>query len=175
MSDWPSIETILVPTGMVSSVSMCAVGCLGNPTLASAAWPSASLAIYIPFRSAIPVLVTHMLVLNGSTVNGNVDIGIYDTAGTRLVSTGAVAQSGVSTVQSIDITDTLIGPGQFYLAMSHSSGTATTLRMPITADFLRVFGCAMEASAHPLPATATFTTIDQAYLPIIGFMAQAVM
>jgi hypothetical protein len=57
-----------------------------------------------------------MLVLNGATASGNMDVGIYDYAGTRLVSSGSTAQSGTSAFQDFDITDTLLGPGIFYLA-----------------------------------------------------------
>ena len=175
MSDWPPIETLLVPVEKLTAFSMCSCGPLPHGTVANAVWPAANLAIYIPFRVSAPVLVTQMFTTNGSTVAGNVDIGIYDVAGTRLVSSGATAQSGTSALQAYDITDTLLAPGQFYLACSLSDGTATIARVATSAQFLRAFGCAQEASAHPLPATATFATMAQAYLPIIGLTTESVV
>ena len=49
--------------------------------------------------------------------NDNIDVGIYSADGTRIVSAGSTAQSGTEIAQNFAIADTLIGPGDFYLAM----------------------------------------------------------
>lgn len=175
MSDWPELAAYLSPIGSISPSSPCGIG-IGLGAYASAAWPAANLAMYVPFRVVTPIIATQMFVLNGGTANGDIDIGIYDSSGTRLISSGATAQSGTNTFQLIDITDTLLGPGQFYLAISLSSGTGTTTRVNTSsAQLLQCYGLAQEASAHPLPVTATFATIGQAYVPIFGLTTQAVV
>ena len=163
MADWP--QALVLPHGAVTITPHslhsigAATGSLGNP--GSSAWPAADRAIYIPFRIAQPILVVKMFMINGATVNGNVDLGIYDPAGVRLVSMGSTAQAGASALQTFDITDTQIGPGLFYMALAIDNTTATTIRESDSSGVdLAVFGCAQEASAFPLPATATFAAIS---------------
>jgi hypothetical protein len=138
----------------------------GSPT--AAAWPSANLAIYIPMAIDRPEVITALWVYNGS-VNGNIDIGVYDEDYNRLVSTGAVAQSGANTIQSVDITDYAIAPGLYYMGLSLSSGTGQVFRSAaVSLPYVRAFGVTQEASAHPLPATATFAALANHYVPVFG-------
>ena len=133
---------------------------------ASAAWPSANRAIFIPFHLDEPTIITAIGVPNGATATGNFDVGIYDVAGTKIVSSGSTAQAGTSAIQTVDITDTLIGPGDFYMAiaMDGTSGTMYSTNSPAVSH-LRMAGMLQMASAFPLPATATFATITSAYVP----------
>jgi hypothetical protein len=142
-------------------------GVLGN--IASGVWPSANLAIYIPFFLVEPVSIAQLFLYNGSAVSGNVDVGLYAEDGTRLVSTGSTAQAGTSMLQFFDVTDTWLGPGVFYLASALDNTTGTTQRVaPSNVMVLSVQGVAQQASAFPLPAAATFAALTFSYLPYVG-------
>ena len=176
MSVWPI--TVVPPLPVIQTWSMEALGielmtiqrdlsAIGSTTV-----PAANRAFYIPFMLAMPIVVTRLWWENGGTVSGNVDVGIYDSVGTRIVSTGATAGSGTIAIQSVDITDTLIGPGRFFLAISCSSATATlmaTTDAP-SLEALRSRGAFNQETAHPLPATATFATVISSFIPVVGLL-----
>lgn len=129
----------------------------------SAAWPTASLAIFYPFILEEPERAFQMSTENGATVSGNVDVGIYNEAGTRLVSIGGVAQAGVSTIQLHDIADTALAPGLYYQAVVLDNTTGTFSRNgSVGASTGRIAGLQQMAAAYPLPATATFATFATA-------------
>lgn len=137
-------------------------------TIASATNPSQNLAFYTPFVVSIPTMIRKMWVYNGATVNGNLDLGIYDAKGTRLVSSGSTAQSGTNDLQAVDVTDTLLSPGLFYLALASDSATSTFFAQTFTATWALSFGLLQQASAFALPATATFAAFTQTTYPIYG-------
>lgn len=146
---------------------------------AGGAWSSPAgttgLALYFPFQLPAATVATQMWWHNGSSVAGNIDAGIYDAEGTRLVSTGAVAQSGASAVQLADITDTALIPGAYYFALSTSS-TGQIYALSLNRGVSRLAGILQQtASAHPLPATATFA-VPSADRPIfmMGFTGTTV-
>ena len=176
MSTWdaPVLGNLIT----ITSASPESVGAPVNiGTLASATWPTANKAIFMPFRvfhsQGITVLV--LAWMNGATATGNVDMGIYDAAGTKLVSTGSTAQSGTSTIQQVDVTDTLLGPGLYYFALALSSTSGTTIRSSILLLSHKLLGQAEVTSALPLPATVTFATITSAYLPLVQLSARTVV
>jgi hypothetical protein len=146
----------------------------GNGAPGSATWPAANRAIYVPLRVATPTVFSQAWLKNGSAVSGNVDIGIYSADGTRLVSTGSTAQSGTNAYQTIDMTDTLVGRGLYYIALSIDNTTATTFRRNLDAASMRGVGVAQEASASPLPASATFAAVVSAYMPEFGVLGRTV-
>ena len=163
--------------GVISIQAMLA-GC-NNVTfttgIGTAAYPTANTAIYIPFRTSVPLIATAMYVQNGGTLSGNLDLGIYTANGTRLVSSGSTAQSGTNTLQVVDITDTLIGSGLFYMAIAVDNTTATVGKIAITAPLGRVVGLAQQATAFALPATATFAVFTQALCPNIGITTRGTL
>jgi len=134
-------------------------------TNASTAWPSASRAMYIPVACPGPFTIRKFTCHNGGAVSGNVDLGIYTSEGQLIISTGGTAQSGTGTQQVIDVTDTLIPPGWYYLAMVIDNGTGTNQRVASSAFAKRFHGCRQQASAYPLPSTATFADAADAYWP----------
>ena len=128
--------------------------------LTSLAWQTANAAFFFPFTIDVPTTIVQMSWANGATVSGNVDIGIYNSEGTLLVSSGSTAQSGVSANQTVNTTDTLLSPGKwFYLALAVDNTTATLLGVALSAAFNQAMGVLSMASAFPLPATATFASI----------------
>ena len=142
---------------------------------ASTAYPTANQAIYVPFYLTERLTVTQLWWVNGASVSGNVDVGIYSEDGRRLISTGSTAQSGTNATQVVNITDTPLGPGLFYLALAMDNNTGTLVRGTAgSVDRLKATGCAQEASAFALPATATFATIASDYVPLFGLTTRSV-
>jgi hypothetical protein len=139
---------------------------------ASATWPTANRAIFIPFRIATPIVVRQLWMFSGSAVSGNFDIGIYGEKGTRLVH-GSAVQSGVNAAQVVDVDDTLIGPGVFYFALVLDNTTGTYLGAQMGGSLGKFLGIAEQASAYPLPATATFATETMNIQPLIGLSGRS--
>jgi hypothetical protein len=135
---------------------------------ATAAWPTANLAVYVPVRIPTACVVKKLALSNGSAVTGNFDIGIYNAAGSRLVSTGSTAQSGTATEQVVGVTDTALSAGLYYFAACHSS-TGSVMAVSPVAPIAAAHGVLTEAvGAVTLPATASWA-VDQtiAVIPLV--------
>lgn len=173
MSDWPN-RGLLVPgePGFVSTNSSL-LG-LNTTAIASTAWPSANYAAFVPIRLSRPYTAYKMVVGAGATAAGNFDVGLYDRYGNRLVSSGATAK-GASTEHVLDITDTRIGPGLYYMALAADgtnnyvsitpSGTA-----PVPLQKTRAYGVLGMAAAYTLPDPATFAAAAFAQVPAIAVL-----
>jgi len=140
----------------------------GGSSPGSAAFPAANDAIFVPFviQSATPI--KRLFSANGTVASGNIDVGIYSEDGARIVSAGSTAQAGTTDLQFFDIADLILGPGRYYMAVALDNGTGTLQRANIIVARLQCLGLAKQASAFPLPATATFATVTAAYLPVVG-------
>ncbi len=146
----------------------------GFTNFSSGNWPSANLGIWIPFNLTQNFLVTQMFTMNGAAVGGSVDIGIYNADGTKIVSMGPTTTVGTNAMQAFNITDTLLTPGQYYMVMSNSSNTHSFFRVTLgSAQFWKTLGMAQQASVGTLPATATFATISNDYLPLFGLTGRS--
>lgn len=173
---FPPPPTITVMSPESLGPLALAIGTAGYPSAST--WPSANRAYYIPFRLNRTITVKRLFALNG-TASGNFDIGIYDEFGTRIVSTGSTAQTGNNLCQSVDITDTQVGPGRFYFAAAGSTTSvsmAGLLSTALTANIDEpLMNCYVQASALPLPASATFATSPSNYMPIVGLSTVAIV
>lgn len=137
--------------------------------LGAIGWSSANKAIYIPFQVSEIFIVDNMYTINGGTVSGNIDVGIYEHGGTRLVSSGSTAQAGASSIQEFNVTNTTLNPGLYYFAVAVSNTTATLEMWTPTAAISRSLGVMEETSAFPLPSTATFASISgTSRFPFVG-------
>lgn len=165
---------VVINSHSMESVGVEAINATGVG-VASAVWPSANQAIYVPFVVGFPITAVKMFTSNGASAAGNTDIGIYDRTQNRLVSMGPTAQSGTSAIQSFDITDTLLLPGVYYMALSSSSTSATFLRSSIAVATLRAMGVLSQASAGTLPSPATLAAASSSYLPLFGLTARTVV
>lgn len=174
MSDFPGggvTENIITSYGSrcFAAAELRAVNGMAQP--ASATYPSANLAIFIPIFTLVPFRAQGGIWVNGSSVTGTADLGVYTLLGTRVVSTGATTRSGASSVQGQDFAaEVLIPPGAYYLAFSASSGAANTafLNTSVTSAIGKPAGLLQMASAHALPATATFAAWASTGYPICG-------
>lgn len=123
---------------------------------------------YVPFKLQHGVTVVKLMTYNGSTANGNTDVGIYNRGGVLLLSTGATAQSGTNTWQEFDITDRYLPPGLYYFGLISSSGTATFFGWGASTEDGKLLGVSRQAvGASTLPSTATFAA-NVAPVPLIG-------
>lgn len=131
------------------------------------AWPVANMAFFVPVRIPKTVTINQILIENGLT-NGNLDVGIYDSVFNRLVSSGLVAQAGANVGQYINVANTIIGPGDYYVAMSmdNNVGAVDYVRVQgMIAGLFAVAGCCEQAAAFPLPAVAAPGTMTQLFIP----------
>ena len=158
-------------------------GSAGFGYTGSAAYPVANLAILIPFVLAVPFTVVKMFTLNGATVSGNLDVGIYTNEGgaspvlCKIVSMGSTIQAGVSDIQELDIADTQLPSGSYYMALVLDNVTGTFFRSLIeNASIAAACGVRFKTTAFPLPAT--ITVLDDAqthYMPVFGLTGRLVI
>lgn len=166
MPDFPTtrrVNSLLISPGAPEALGNELNG-LGATT-ASGTWPVANKAIFVPFEVFEPITIVKLFVENGTAVSGNIDVGIYDFKGTRLVSSGSTAQSGTSAIQEFDITDTLLLPGLYYLACVLDNTTGTLFRWSPSSSLCKALGVCEQTSAFPLPSTATFAMPTSALVP----------
>ena len=171
MGDWPAREDRWGLGWTISAAHSLSLGGVavnivagGAAPTGSVAWPAANRAILIPFRLPRLATVYKATVGNGTTASGNFDVGVYDIAGNRLVSSGATSK-GASTETNVDLTDTLLGPGRYYMALS-ANGTQNYSAHTGNLYMWKLCGVRQASSAYVLPATVTFETIASAYLPV---------
>lgn len=175
------VEQILPPPlSLVNQITISTLSqeCLGDEwnyvanALAGGAW-TANLAIYIPLLTVEPILVSQFFWINGATVNGNSDVGIYTEDGTtKLVSTGSTANAGASQIQVVNVSDVLLPANRrLWLALASDSGTHTFWRNATAVRSQDYLGVKQQTSAWSsgLPASATFATPSVAILPLFGF------
>ena len=169
---------MIAPTCVISPYHAYSIGagCGSFGAAASGVWPAANRAFFIPFRLDRPVTVTVFGVYNGITVgNGSVDVGIYSDDGPStstarlIISSRAVATSGASAIQTLDIPDTPLGAGRFYIAIVMSSASDTVFRVGLNNTHARAVGVCQMASAYPLPLSATLAAAASTFLPMVGF------
>jgi hypothetical protein len=137
----------------------------------SGTWASANDPIALPFFLYEPLTVYQLGWHNGSgTMTDSCDVGVYDSSWVRKISTTGTARTGVSALQFVDVSDTTIGPGKFYLAMSNNGTTANQQQFfagpanAVICGLLGMLDSATDAYVLPDPLTgmaaaATFTQI----------------
>lgn len=156
----------MVPSA--NSLVQDAVAIAGTTFTAGGVWPAANRALYFPFI-VDSVVTAYQMTFEVVTQSGNCDVGIYDERGNRLVSKGSTAV-GAAGIQTIDITDTALSPGLYYMALNVDNITASFTRSSsIQAVWLRVMGVQEQAvGAVTLPDPATFANPTSAYVPNFG-------
>lgn len=170
MPDFPVLRN--PDLAVISPASPWSLGTAMNAmglTSAASAWPTANKAYYIPVSVQYPITVAKMFVINGSTVSGNIDVGIYDAGGAKLVTSGSTAQTSGSVIQEFDIADTLLQRGLYYWACAMDNSTGTLEIWNPNLAIGRAMGVCEQTSAFPLPATAVFALLATTLrFPVIG-------
>lgn len=129
---------------------------------------------FLPFYVQTRVIAQQLWWINGTgPMGGSIHMGIYDDAGTRLVTSGAVAISGTNVVQAADITDTTLERGTYHLAWLLVSGLSTNRHGAVVINptlWPRVYGCVSLGGQSSLPASFTRTGngYNQGFMPICG-------
>jgi len=108
---------------------------------------TANVAHYLPVTVPFEITVNRIKIRIG-TSSGNIDVGIYDRDGNRVVSTGSIAcpAAGYAT---ITIASTVLNPGIYYFAISCDNNTATFYRVDISCGSRHSF---WQGNAFPLPS-----------------------
>jgi hypothetical protein len=157
--------------------SQSGLGAAGNAAAfgaaASATWPAANIGIFVPFVVNEPTTFTKLFWVNGTAAGDNWDVGLFDEAGTLLVSAGTTVGVGNSTLQAVDVTDTTLDRGRWYMGICHSTTTANRgFGVVPAAGILQGLGCLQDAACAPPLATnanpATYAVMAQAFLPFFG-------
>ena len=169
MSDWPS-ALLKSPAGVIHSGSdacLCSDGVIINLGVfaVGGVWPVANRALYIPFIVETTVTAFQMA-FEVTTQSGNCDVGLYSEQGARLVSAGSTAV-GAAGKQVINITDTVLTPALYFMAMNVDNTTAAFTRVnALTILQQTVSGMQQQAvGAVTLPDPATFANPLTAYIP----------
>jgi hypothetical protein len=148
---------------------------IANAEVSPAVWtdltPTANRAWFVPFRVYHPIIVTRLAYMVGAASSGNVDQGIYNRDGVRLVSSGSTAAGSTFTPQQFDVTDTVLGPGLYYNAIAFDNTTHRPRGYALAAaTYGKMLGLAQMDTAFPLPATATFASYDTANVPFVSLL-----
>lgn len=171
MGDFPALPQVggnrgfLSPAGATPFGDFCDLTAQGYANTA-AVW-TANRAVYQPVQVEEPCTVFQMMV-TVSTQAGNLDVGIYDMESLkRLVSAGSTAVAAAG-FQTIDIADTYLTPGWYFLALCCDSSTAVFRNSGVAAAAARACGFAQQAvGAVTLPDPAVPATYATALAPQI--------
>lgn len=139
-------------------------------------WPGANDPIALPFVVTEKSIVTQLGVGNGSAAGANFDIGIYDRSWNRKVSAGSTAMSGASTWQFVDVTDTPLDPGHYYIVLVRDDVTLNRqyiISSTIGPTVWQLFGVMDSTTdAFPLPDPLT-NMVPCASFPFVPIVAVA--
>lgn len=167
----PPVLTPYHPDSLGNSVlAATSTDTFGN-TL-STAWPTSNLAFFYPFQLYDFATAYQLLWFVGGTAAGNIDVGIYDSQANLIISAGSTAMSAtINTVQELNIADTALRPGEYFLAGGCTLNTGTVFARSIGDELVLSSRLMYEqATAVPLPAAAApvLPTGVGMLLPVIG-------
>jgi hypothetical protein len=130
--------------------------------------------LFVPFTIESFGTAYQLLFFVGLVSSGNIDVGIYDAQKNLIVSAGSTAMSATtSTVQELNIADTVLAPGNYLLAAACDNTTGTVFRIP-TADELLLPAlpvyeqAGLTAAALTNPGVPVITTLSSTTIPAIG-------
>lgn len=134
----------------------------------------ANLAVYVPLWLPAPYPVGRLWWQNGTTVTGNVDMGIYTAGGTLLANATTTAQSGASGPQYVSKT-ILLPAGRYYLGLACSGTTAAILGSSALTGAQLCLGGVLQQSlgSASLPSTMTGVATTNALYPFCGITQTA--
>ena len=153
---------------------------LNAAAAASTAWPTAGLALYIPFYVSAPGLAVGIFWQNGAAVSGNVEAALYDEYGNKIATSGKIAQAGTSAPQYTAFAAPVqLTTGRYYIALMADNTTSTFLAWGTSlaaTNVNRMFGILEQAGLSAgLPAAANsaqgaWTPVSSArsLMPICG-------
>lgn len=137
------------------------------PLATSAIWTTASQSVATMVRVRQKMTVKKLYAFNGAAVSGNACIGLYQqhslgsNSFDRLITSGSVGQAGVSQWQEFNTTDTVIGPGIYWLAYNLDNITGQVTRLVALAGSgleQRLGNVRIGTATFLLPNPETFVT-----------------
>lgn len=140
----------------------------------SANYPAANVGLFVPFTIPEPITFLKMFWLNGASVAGNLDAGLFREDGTLIVSTGSTAQATINVVQAVTITSTRLDRGRYYLGITGDTASTTQRLVANTgaAGLVQSLGLLEDTACAPPLATnanpASFSAYTRAYIPWVG-------
>ena len=140
----------------------------GANAAASMAWPLANLALGYPFQVNETVTVYSMWLATGGTAGGNFDLGIYDLAGNRLVSTGTTARTVNAHTDVTALTDTVLTPGHYYAMMAADGVENYAGWTMVAAGNNEAQGYVEATSSFVLPNPITLARTTRTQIPYFG-------
>ncbi len=165
----------LMPPMFVNSFGMESTGRVNRSTApTSGTWVAINRIIYVPFSLNRTVTAYRLFWLNGATVGtNNLQAGVYDQNFARMIAGTSTLSAGANICQFDNITDTVIGPGRFYMALWGSGVTMTVLRTSTASS--AGGGVYYETAAGGLPATATPVSpaTTALFIPVFGLALRA--
>lgn len=175
MSDFPSAQLPLFVSTYSLYSGLQTLARLVSMTAAAVTW-TANQAVYIPVSLPWPYPVARVFWANGSTVTTtNCDFGIYSPFGTRIYSTGSTTQVGASTLQYVTPTTPFTLPaGRYFFAWVCDNTTSRAFGILPNVNLAATAGLLTQATALPLPATATFARFSNIGPVICGITRTAV-
>lgn len=160
------------PPSVILSTSIYSVGGrIGDMGAAPAnsTWGVANSTQYLPFVIPWPVVVKRGFWVNGGT-GDTCDLGIMEADGTKIISSGATAQSGANQPQFVTFNQDL-KPGFYYVAFAdNNAATGTFLQCSVSlVQNLRSAGVLYQASSATVPSPATFAALaTHVRFPVVG-------
>jgi hypothetical protein len=173
VGDWPQNLEPVPPIIAVGSSACIDEGMTSYNQIGTiTGWQyGANVGVFIPFTINRIVTVYKMFYSATTAPSGNVDVGLYDDQGNRIVSMGSTAGAVTNNMQQLDIADTVLLPGTYYQAMACSTNSSGVFRMWIHQSAganTAPKGQYVMAAALPLPATATFATTTSTWTPLLS-------
>lgn len=142
-------------------------------TPASAAYPLANLALFVPFSVPVPCVALEGYACAGTVAGGNFDIGIYDAGGTRLTHSGTTARTVSIPNMTSGMPDYTLTPGRIYYMAFSADGTNTWASVATSAGLCEAQGVLEAQTAFVLPASVSYVKTTRAYMLMFGLNLQA--
>jgi len=139
---------------------------------ANVTWGTANLVVFSPVAVSMPVTVSRIWWMNGDAISGNVDCGIFTPDGTLVLGAGNTAQATANARQHVDVTDTLLPAGLYYIGVKcEATGAGINVDLGV-ANMEKILGAAQASgAAGSLAASYTLAACARAGVPMAGFTA----
>jgi hypothetical protein len=176
MTGYVKTPPFVGPIFTITSLDRLRTCPLSGSSVLNQAWPSANIAIFIPFNLEKPCLIRESFLVSGTlTTSNTIDIGVYDESFNRLFTSTMTVNAASTAFNSSSSTDVIIGPGSYYMAMA-CSGTRNVLGTNVGTVVYKGAGVMEQAglSGSTLPATASPVEFTRTNIPLFGLNLQTV-
>ena len=141
-------------------------------------WAEVNRVIYVPLLLTHPFSLVRFWWANGTTLSGQIEVGLYSASGTRLATTGSIGGGVAAGTQSAAPTagTIVLAPGFYRLAVTVNQINRRLLKFSSTVQNFRKLNVYEELTGgFGLPATATLGTNLSAWVPVFGISEHALI